>query len=66
MLATQSDFFLIRPPPNINQQSDTARFSKITEMKRGPADEYNTARRASWEEQRIPKGAGILGDMWNK
>jgi hypothetical protein len=50
----------------LNQQSDATKFSKITEMKRGPANDNAAARRASWEEQTIPKGAGILGDMWNK
>jgi hypothetical protein len=50
----------------LNQQSDTTKFSKITEMKRGPANDNAAARRASWEEQTIPKGAGVLGDMWNK
>jgi hypothetical protein len=47
-------------------QSDATKFSKITEMKRGPANDNAAARRASWEEQTIPKGAGVLGDMWNK
>ncbi|KAM0701072.1 hypothetical protein Q7P35_011433 [Cladosporium inversicolor] len=46
--------------------SDAARFSKITEMKRSPTNDNAAARRASWEEQTIPRGAGILGDMWNK
>lgn len=62
----------IHPPclysidPNIVQQSDTTKFSKITEMKRGPTNDNAAARRASFEEQTIPRGAGVLGDMWNK
>lgn len=66
-----------RPMPNqsyisrladnyITWQSDAARFSKITDMKRSPTNDNAAARRASWEEQTIPRGAGILGDMWNK
>lgn len=47
-------------------QSDTTKFSKITEMKRGPGNDNAAARRASFEEQTIPRGAGVLGDMWNK
>ena len=47
-------------------QSDTTRFSKITDMKRSPTNDNATARRASWEEQTIPRGAGVLGDMWNR
>merc|ERR1712137_177038 len=42
------------------------KFSKITSMKRDPANDRAAARRASFEEQTIPKGAGVLGDMWNK
>ena len=41
-------------------------FQKIHTMKRDPANDRAAARRASFEEQSIPKGAGILGDMWNK
>ena len=41
-------------------------FDKITTMKRNPANDRAAARRASLEEQTIPKGAGLLGDMWNK
>jgi hypothetical protein len=41
-------------------------FSKISTMKRDPANDRQAARRASFEEQSIPKGAGILGDMWNR
>ena len=49
-----------------NEQSDATRFSKITDMKRSPTNDNAAARRASWEEQTIPRGAGVLGDMWNK
>merc|ERR1712137_360663 len=66
--------------PNINMDATTQnkrtstdarrpsgeRFSKISAMKRDPANDRQTARRASFEEQSIPKGAGFLGDMWNK
>jgi hypothetical protein len=41
-------------------------FQKISAMKRDPTNDRAAARRASFEEQSIPKGAGILGDMWNK
>ena len=50
----------------ITRQSDAARFSKITDMKRSPTNDNAAARRASWEEQTIPRGAGVLGDMWNR
>lgn len=42
------------------------KFSKISAMKRDPTNDRQAARRASFEEQSIPKGAGFLGDMWNK
>jgi len=58
--------FNTQPLSNEISQSDTARFSKITEMKRSPTNDNAAARRASWEEQTIPRGAGVLGDMWNK
>lgn len=48
------------------QQSDATRFAKIHDMKRNPANDNAAARRASWEEQTVPRGAGVLGDMWNK
>lgn len=35
-------------------------------MKRNPGNDNAAARRASLEEQTIPRGAGILGDAWNK
>lgn len=41
-------------------------FNKITDMKRDPKNDNAAARRASLEEQTIPKGAGVVGDMWNK
>jgi hypothetical protein len=55
-------------PANVtsHEQSDATRFSKITDMKRSPTNDNAAARRASWEEQTIPRGAGVLGDMWNK
>jgi len=63
---TPTNFLFLQLPSNIAHQSDTARFSKITEMKRSPTNDNAAARRASWEEQTIPRGAGVLGDMWNK
>lgn len=53
-------------PSNMKDQSDATRFAKITDMKRSPTNDNAAARRASWEEQTVPRGAGVLGDMWNK
>lgn len=41
-------------------------FNKMHDYKRNPENDNAAARRASLEEQTIPKGAGIVGDMWNK
>lgn len=41
-------------------------FNKITNMKRDPQNDNAAARRASLEEQTVPRGAGPIGDMWNK
>merc|ERR1712137_403124 len=49
-----------------NRRPSGEMFQKIHTMKRDPANDRAAARRASFEEQSIPKGAGILGDMWNK
>jgi hypothetical protein len=47
-------------------QSKSPMFDSMMTQKRGPENNNTAAHRASLEDQSVSKGAGVLGDMWNK
>ncbi|KAL1588296.1 hypothetical protein WHR41_02866 [Cladosporium halotolerans] len=55
-----------KTPTDGHRRSSGELFNKITNMKRDPQNDNAAARRASLEEQTVPRGAGPIGDMWNK